>query len=176
VKTVEQKISVPVKVVSEEKPVTGTWKWSGAPDYKNERLAYYQDQLTKVGITDSTAQKWLVAQLVQENGSMNEAGIYHNNCVFGIPQINTCGRFNMKADRYLQEHPEWKDWRYQIEQMAVQVKTRYDEFNEISCTIVGHFHPNGSNGARGLYKRNGHCKTHQYYHTHVAQRLKLLTL
>lgn len=81
----------------------------------------------------------------------------------------------MSATRYLELNPEWKDWRYQLEQMALQVASRRDEFNELSCTIVGHFHPNGSRGARGLYKKFGNCESHTYYKSHVAQRLTLVS-
>lgn len=157
------------------------WQWEGegSAPYKNERLAYYQQQLIAQGFTDTEQLKWFSAQLIQENGSFNEAGIYHGNCVFGIPQINACGRFHMSATRYLEKHPEWKDWRYQIEQMAVQTKERSLRFNgELSCTIVAHFHPytakGGSLGAADLYKAHGHCKSHQYWKHHVHQRLKLL--
>lgn len=152
-------------------------KWKHAPDYKNERLAYYQDKLREQGITDTNTLRWLIAQLIQENGSFNESGIYHGNCVFGIPQINTCGRFNMKATEYLELHPEWRDWRYQVEQMAIQTKQRFDRFDgEISCGIVAHFHPYNKNGASGLYKRYGNCKNHVYWYSHVAKRLSLVTI
>jgi hypothetical protein len=175
VKTVEQ--PVVDNTVDDKK---GTWKWSGAPDYKNERLAYYQAQLTKVGITDLEWHKWLSAQLIQENGQFTETRITYLDgkpCVFGLIQYNACGRNLMNVHRFWELYPEWKDWRYQLDQMANSVKSLSDEFSgEMSCVIVAHFHPNGANGARGLYKRNGHCKTHQYYHTHVAQRLPLLSL
>lgn len=89
----------------------------------------------------------------------------------------------MSATAYLEKHPEFKDWRKQLDQMAIEVKARFVEFNgELSCAVVGHFHPNttkrgwetGSLGARDLYKRVGHCKNHQYWHDHVEQRLSLL--
>lgn len=154
---------------------SGHWYWKNAPDYKNERLAYYQDKLRSLGITDSDKLKWLSAQLLQENGSFNEAGIYHGNCVFGIPQFNACGRHNMSATEWLKKHPEWKDWRFQLDQLAAEVAYRSELFNgEISCMILAHFHPNGSRGAKGLYASKGTCKSHKYYHTEVAQRLDLL--
>lgn len=81
----------------------------------------------------------------------------------------------MSAKRYLELHPEWKAWDYQLSEMAKQTVERSKRFNgEISCTVVAHFHPYGANGAQGLYKRNGNCKTHKYWHSHVAPRLALL--
>lgn len=164
------------------KSESGDWQWNpelyGSEPYKNERLAYYQDRLRELGITDREWLKWLSAQLIQENGEFTETRITYIDgvpCVFGLMQYNACGRNHMTVQRFWELHPEWKDWRYQLDQMAKEVAYRKELFNgELSCVILAHFHPNGSRGAKGLYASKGTCKSHRYYHTEVAQRLSLL--
>ena len=144
------------------------YAWQGAPDYKNERLAYYQKLLADRGITNADHVKLLVAQLIQENGSLSESIHGDNGCSVGILQYNACVHNGMKAKRFLETHPAWKDWHYQLEQMANMVADRYEIYDgNIKQVVVHHNRPvsakNGVDTPAGYYKA-------------VSSRLPLLSI
>lgn len=118
------------------------YAWENAPEYKNERLAYYQKLLKDRGITNKDHVKLLVAQLIQEAGSLSETTIGDHGCSFGIIQYNACAHKKISAKRFLEIHPEWKTWEYQLEQMANMVKERYALYDgNIKRVIVHHNRP-----------------------------------
>ncbi len=123
--------------------------WKDAPAYKNERLEAYQQMLAKRGITKSSDVKLLTAQLIQEAGSLDEKTIGDHGCSFGIIQFNACSHAGVTAATYLKRHPEWKDWRYQLEQMADMVSARYTLYHgNIKQIIVHHNRPSDAKANR----------------------------
>jgi hypothetical protein len=127
----------------------GTWAWSGAPAYKNERLAYYQGLLKAKGITDPAHLRLLTAQLVQEAGSLSESTVGDHGCSFGILQFNACAHAGIKAAAYLKKHPEWTGWQYQLDRMADMVADRYAMYDgNILQTVVHHNRPTSARAGR----------------------------
>lgn len=121
------------------------WVWEGAEDYKNERLTYYQDQLFKSGITNMHHLRNFTSQLINENGALdpmimgdyNKKGGYY--CSIGIPQINACVHHNMSATRFVNQNPEWKDWKFQIDIMVEWATSNYEKYNgDIFRAVVHH--------------------------------------
>jgi len=125
---------------TEKAPHSDTWQWKAAPAYKNERLAYYQRQLLKKGITNREHQKLLVAQLIQEAGSLSETTIGDGGCSFGILQYNACVHHGMSAKNFLAkpQWKEWNDWRYQLDRMADMVAERYELYDGNIKLVVTH--------------------------------------
>ncbi len=120
------------------KPQSEHFVWKGQPEYKQERLAYYQDQLRERGITDPEAIKLFVAQVVQENGALAEDVMGDHNCSVGIPQRNVCN-YGYTATSFVKKYPEWQDWRFQIRWLADSAKAQYDKYNgDMFRAIVAH--------------------------------------
>lgn len=166
-----RKIILPV-----EKPLqkrSGYWTWPGQPAYKNERLAAYQDMLRARGITDTEHLKLLTAQLVQENGAIDEKVIGDKGCSFGLLQYNACAHHKMSAKAFLSkpQWKEWNDWRFQLERMADMVAERnriYD--GKIRCVVVHH---NGPAFAQPCTK---HADTPAGYFRAVQAKTALLAI
>lgn len=143
--------------------------WKDAPAYKNERLAYYQGVLRDRNVPEDHI-KMLVAQIIQENGSLSESHTTGDNgCAVGILQYNACAHHHVSAKRFLEIYPEWNDWRYQLDRMADMVADReriYD--GNIRWIVIHHNHP-------ACAKRR--CTdTKAGYYADVSSRLSLLTL
>lgn len=143
---------------------TPSWEWEGAPDYKNDRLAYYQQQLMNRGVTEKEHLKILTAQLIQEAGSLSEWTIGDSGCSVGILQYNACVHHGISGNRFLQEYPEWQSWTYQMDRMADMVAERYELYDDIKLIVVHHNSPAAAR--RGQVTR--------YWHD-VAKRQALLT-
>lgn len=147
----------------------GSWKWDGAPDYKNERLAYYQERLKEKGITDPKKLRLLTAQLIQEAGSLSEDTIGDHGCSFGILQYNACAHHGMKAKAFLAQPQwrQWNDWRYQLDRMADMVAERVALYDgNMVRVIVHHNHPAAAKSG----KRTG------YYDQVSSKAASLLSL
>lgn len=129
------------QVMAKEEPL---WEWTGAPPYKNERLAYYQNLLIQKGIINQDHLRNLTAQIIQENGSLNEFSIGDNGCSWGIPQRNVCN-FGYTAKEFSNKYPIWKDWRFQLQWMADEAKKHYDLYNgDIFRAVVAHNSPSAA--------------------------------
>lgn len=146
---------------------TGLWQWKDAPAYKNERLAYYQKQLTNRGVPAKDLQL-LTAQLIQEAGSLSETTIGDSGCSLGILQYNACAHHGMKAKKFLAQ-PQWKDWSrwdYQLDRMADMVASRYELYgDDIKRIIVHHNGP--------VFAKRG-TDTPAGYFRSITQRTHLL--
>lgn len=141
--------------------------WKNAPEYKNERLRAYQRMLKARGITNKDHLRLLVAQLIQEAGSLSETTIGDSGCSLGIPQLNTCVHHNQKAETFLKSNPEWGDWRHQLEWMADRTATNYQRFDQnVRLTIIAHNCP--ACARAGKDSRAGYFRA-------VTARLSLLT-
>lgn len=141
--------------------------WKGAPAYKNDRLRAYQQMLAERGITNKDHVKLLVAQLIQEAGSLSETTIGDGGCSVGILQYNACVHHGMNAKRFLQKHPAWKSWEYQLEQMANMVADRYEIYDgNIKQVVVHHNGP--------VFAKRG-TDTPAGYFRAVSSRTNLLT-
>jgi hypothetical protein len=144
------------------------WKLIHEEPYKNARLAEYQDMLRARGITDPQALKLLVAQLYQENGAVTADRIGDHGCSFGLIQFNACVHEHVTAKRFLQLHPEWQDYRFQLAVMADSVADRYRQFHgNMMQVIVAHNSPAAAR--RGTDTKAGYFRA-------VSKRLALLTL
>lgn len=133
------------------------WQWDGAPEYKNERLAYYQRLLQDRGITSKIYLQILTAQLIQENGSLSESVHGDNGCSVGIVQYNACVHNNQNAQAFLRDHPEWKDWKYQMQEMAEMVSKRIVAYHgNIRLVVIAHNCPacaiKGKDSKAGYYQ------------------------
>lgn len=118
-----------------------SWKWAGQPDYKQERLAYYQQLLRDRGINDMDVLRTLTANLIVENGSLSESVNGDAGCSVGIPQRNVC-QFGYTAKSFLRTYPAWNDWRYQLEWMADHTVESYKKFDgDVFRTVVYHNRP-----------------------------------
>jgi hypothetical protein len=128
-------------------------------------------------VTDKTLHKWLVSQLIQENGALSPDRIHKNGYVFGIFQHNVRAHSkHMWAKDFIAANPEWKDGDFQLRYMANMVKQRVELYDgNTACIVLHHFAPYGEHGAYTLYRKGG-CNGHQYVHTHVKQRLSLLII
>jgi hypothetical protein len=147
--------------------LSAVFLWTGAPAYKNERLAAYQKMLAARGITKSADVKILVAQVIQENGSLSESVHGDAGCSVGILQYNACVHHGLSAKRFLQKHPEWSDWRFQLERMADMVAERYALYDgDIKRVVVHHNRP--ASAAVGRDTPAGYYKA-------VASRTSLLS-
>lgn len=155
----ERPKSVPVKL-------EGYWQWKGARPYKNERLAYYQQALAARGKFTKEELRLLTAQLIQENGALAEDVIGDHGCSIGIIQYNTCAHHKMSGKTFLERHPEWKSWKYQIDYMADWVAGRSKAFNgNIRLMIIDHNCP--ACAAKGRDSKAG-------YYQSIKQRASLL--
>lgn len=142
--------------------------WVGAEPYKNERLHAYQKMLAARGITDPGHVKLLLAQIIQENGSLSETVHGDGGCSVGLVQYNACVHHGLNAKRFLQKYPEWKTWEYQLERMADMVAERYEMYNgDIKRVIVHHNRPVSAKAGRD---------TPAGYYRAVASRTSLLSL
>jgi hypothetical protein len=149
--------------------VKGSWAWSGAPAYKNDRLRAYQDLLRARGITGMADLKLLTAQLIQENGALDETVIGDHGCSIGILQYNVCVHHHMKAATWLKlpQNQVWKDYRFQLSVMADAVASRYQKFHgNLKQVIVAHNSPAAA--ARGTDTRAG-------YYSSIVKRSAVLT-
>lgn len=142
----------------------------------------YQELLDEVGVTDKELHKWLVAQLIQENGAISPDRIHKNGYVFGIFQYNVRAHTKYKwAKDFLADHPEWRDADFQLRYMTNMVVERSKMYNgNISCIILHNFHPYSTekspHGADWFYETNQDCSGHKYVKVDVSQRLSLLVL
>lgn len=145
----------------------GEFIWKGAPAYKSDRLRAYQRLLKAKGITKPDDLKLLAAQLIQENGALSESTIGDHGCSIGMIQYNACAHAGISAKRFLQLHPEWKDWHYQLEQMATMVAERYAMYHGNIKQVVTH-HNSPAAAKRGVDTAAG-------YYRSVVSRTALLT-
>lgn len=134
-----------------------TFTWSGAEQYKVDRLHEYQNMLCEAGITDPEAIKAFSAQLMQEGGAWNADTLGDNGCSLGIIQFNACAHFGVKALKFLENNPEWGDYRYQLRWMVDRVVERMDIYDgDIRLSVIHHNRPAsaraGKDTARGYYK------------------------
>lgn len=138
-------------------PNPSHWQLPGAPEYKNERLGYYQSLLVERGITDRQDLRLFAAQLLQENGAIAEDRHGDGGCSIGIPQRNVC-QFGYSAKSFIRKYPEWKDWRMQMRWMADYTAKQYERFDKnAKCTIIYHNRPASAlagcrDTAAGYYK------------------------
>lgn len=138
--------------------------WSGAEAYKNERLAYYQQLLSDRGITDPKDVKLLTANLIVENGALDENTNGDSGCSVGIPQRYVC-QFGYSAKSFRKKYPEWNDWRFQLEWMADHTSQNYQKYDgDVFRTIVSHNSPAAA--ARG--KDSCHISPCYYQRVKVA--------
>lgn len=134
------------------------WELSGPDtDYKNAILRDFQDMLSSAGVPRKE-QRWYVAALWQENGAFDPVKLGDNGCSFGLIQYNTCAHFNMKAKRFLEKHPEWKDSHFQLKVMTEWVVARRKIYKgNVKRTVIHHNSPacasrNCSDTNVGYYK------------------------
>lgn len=115
--------------------------WSGQPEYKQERLAYYQQLLKDRGITNRDHLKLMTANLIVENGALSESTHGDGGCSVGIPQRNVC-LYGYTAKSFLKKYPAWNDWKVQMQWMADHTKAAYDKYDgDVFRTIVSHNRP-----------------------------------
>lgn len=95
------------------------------------------------GITNKDHLKLLVAQLIQENGSLSESHTTGDKgCAVGIIQYNACVHHKMSAKTFLKKFPEWQSWEYQLERMADMVANRYEIYDgNIKQVVIHHNRP-----------------------------------
>lgn len=104
-----------------------------------ERLYEYQRMLIQRGVRDSNALRMFAAQLMQEDGALNENTIGDHGCSFGILQYNSCKHDGISAKRFLSLHPEWKGYRYQLQQMADERAAAYKVYHgDIARAVIDH--------------------------------------
>jgi len=148
------------------------YQWKDAEPYKNERLAYYQLQLRNRGINKESDLKLLTAQIIQENGSLSENVHGDGGCSVGVLQYNACAHHNMSAKRFLETHPEWKDWKFQFDRMADMVADRYGIYDgNMKSVVIRHNCPKCVNSKQAKWKTIG-----ENYYADVSSRLSLLSL
>ncbi len=112
--------------------------------YKVERMIYAQNKAYDMGLSKDDAYA-IVYQLNVENGAWSEDRMgdywcksstggedYCANfgkygrivtsqlypCSFGLVQFNSCANFGVPSDQYYAKHPEWHDYRFQIDQLV----------------------------------------------------------
>lgn len=140
------------------------YEWNQAPAYKNERLAYYQQLLVERGITNKDHRKLLTANLIVENGALDENTNGDSGCSVGIPQRYVC-QFGYSAKSFRKKYPEWNDWRFQLEWMADHTAGNYEKWSgDVFRTIVSHNSPAAA--ARG--KDSCHISPCYYQRVKVA--------
>ena len=124
------------------------WVWEGAPDWKNEILAYLQLELKKAGITNEDHIRNIIAVPLIESG-VNPEAVGDHGCSYGAYQKNHCAHDHMLASRYIQLHPEWKDPKVQTDWFVQRTVAAYEKYNQnIFRTIVQHNAP--SFASKGL--------------------------
>ena len=145
------------------------WEWEDAPDYKNDRLTYYQQQLLNRGITDHDHLKLLTANLIVENGALDENTNGDSGCSVGIPQRYVC-QFGYSAKSFRKKYPEWNDWRFQLQWMADHTVQSYEKYRgDVFRTIVSHNRP----AAAAVGKDS--CHITPCYYQRVVKASSLLT-
>lgn len=150
-------------------PERKVYTWKGAPEYKVERMAYYQQLLEDRGITDRKHLKLLVANLIVENGALDEMTDGDSGCSVGIPMKNVC-QFGYSAKSFRKKYPEWNDWRFQLEWMADHTLKSYQKFDsDVRLAIISHNSPAAA--ARGVDA----CHISPCYYQRVVNASKLLT-
>lgn len=110
----------------------------GEEQYKNDRLAYYQDVLKKRGITNMNDLRLLSAQLLAENGAMTEDRLGDSGCSFGLIQYNACAHHGVNARKFLADNKEWQSWEYQLQRMADMVAERYARYDGNMRRVIIH--------------------------------------
>lgn len=162
-------------------PINGMYVWQGAPEYKNQLLAYYQRALKKHGVTNREHVKQLVMQIVQENGALNPL-VRGADCEIGIPQRQIAG---CRITQFLNQNPEWRTAEAQLDWLADRVGILYKEYDgDIRRTIVHHNRPqsaihnkvykecNGVDSYRHLSSRGWSC----YYEDEIMQHAEVVVL
>lgn len=134
--------------------------------YKTERLAYYQELIAH--LIPHEHLKLFAAQLIAENGAMTADRTGDNGCSVGLIQYNACVHHKVKATRFLELHPEWNDWKYQLEQMSLYVAKRVEIYGKnYDCIILHHNHPAA---ASSMFPN---CSSHNYV-KRVKSKIALL--
>jgi hypothetical protein len=151
------------------KPACPTFTWTGQDQYKVDRMHEYQQMLCDAGITDADTIKLFSAQLAQEGGTFNGETLGDKNCYvknrgrlhgghssFGLIQYNSWSSDGVSTERFLEFHPEWKDYRCQLRWMVDQVVGRLAKY-PAWLAVVDHNCPacarNGHDSPRGYYAR-----------------------
>lgn len=145
-------------------PLHSPITWDGAPGWKNDILATYQQKLAERGVTDPELLKLLVSQIIQESG-VNPEALGDNGCSWGLIQYNACARHGVKAKRFVERNPEWATVDKQLTWMADAVSWRVGHYPNHKLAIVAHNLPRAAN--------NGQV-THYYYD--VEKHLSSLSL
>lgn len=145
--------------------------WDGAEPYKNDILKAYQKKLNERGVEDT---KIFVAQLIQENGSLDPLRIGDNGKSFGIIQYNSYAKHGVNAKRFLELHPEWKTVDKQLEWMADDVAAKMKAYGSTKLAVISHNCPACAKaGVDACYAGGKRLK--KCYYQAVASRASLLT-
>lgn len=141
--------------------------WKDAPEYKNERLLYYQHALRTRGITDPEQLKYFTAHLIIENGAMNEHIDGDSGCSVGIPQRYVC-QFGYSAKSFRKKYPEWNDWKRQLDWMADYTVQNFQKLGDVRLTIIYHNSPQSALSGRDA------CHISPCYYQRVKNTISLL--
>lgn len=85
-------------------------------DYKQERALYAYNRAVELGFDDNQS-RWLVAQIIRENGAMNERVRGDKGCSVGLTQWNECARG---------KNPAGYDWKAQIDLFLSEIRGKSD--------------------------------------------------
>lgn len=144
--------------------------WEGQPEYKQERLAHYLQLLKDRGITAKADLKILTANLIVENGALDETVNGDSGCSVGIPQRYVC-QYGYSAKSFRKKYPEWNDWRFQLEWMADHAVSNYRKYDgNVRLAIISHNSPAAA--ARG----KDSCHISPCYFVRVQNAASLLSL
>lgn len=157
------------------KVITSTGKiikdiWEGQPQYKQERLSFYLGLLKKNISIPSNDYPILLAQLIIENGALDPDVVGDHGCSGGLIQYNSCSHHKLKWLKFVEKYPDWNNWQYQIQQMAIMVGDRYKIYHgNIEQVIVHHNSP-------ALARKSENQTNTKYYKKALQRSLSLSSL
>ena len=103
-------------------------------DYKEVRAREICKMAREKGYTEEEC-PILVAHLYTENGAFSEDRDGDHGCSLGMIQWNFCVHEGMKARAWVKLHPEWADWRYQVNFYLDQINLRREQYNSLHVAI-----------------------------------------
>jgi len=104
-------------------------------DYKRIRAKEICDMAKSKGFREDQC-PILLAHLLIENGALSEHRDGDNGCSLGMIQWNFCVHENMKARKWVALHPEWGEWRFQVNFYLDQINLRTEKYGSLTRGIA----------------------------------------
>lgn len=122
-------------------------------DYKTIRLREIRDIIWADYNALFEHNELLLAHLYTENGALAEDRHGDQQCSLGIIQWNTCVHSKMNVNRFLEKHPEFREWRYQVRFYLDRMSERLAKYGSIDRAIES-WNPGGKPWYLQKVKRN----------------------